>query len=124
MIGSQVAQWWREPEYTESTNEKQELLCSVGRTAAFVSEVLGQVRELLQDASPQRSFDRMFTVEQPGERKGILHNAWCFSLVSGEQLDIGRVVTGLLMWCGCECLAWDQLTRPIFPPSLITVCGV
>ncbi|CDJ70231.1 hypothetical protein, conserved, partial [Eimeria necatrix] len=88
-------------------------LCCVGATAVLRVELTGSSCEALLDTGASRSFINPKTVQRLQLRMRRLPEEHRFTVATGEQLSIDRVVTGLTMWCGDTRFSRDFLVRRV-----------
>ncbi|CDJ66789.1 hypothetical protein, conserved [Eimeria necatrix] len=91
--------WWREISAKESCNQGRALRY-VGATAVLRVELAGSSCEALLDTDASTSFISPKTVERLQLRVRRLPEEHRFTVATGEQLRIDRVVTGLTIRCG------------------------
>ncbi|CDJ64731.1 hypothetical protein, conserved [Eimeria necatrix] len=104
--------WWRETSTKESSNQGG-ALCYVGATAVLRVELAGTSCEALLDTSASRSFINPKTVARLQLRVRRLPEEHRFTVATGEQLRIDRVVKGLTTQCGHARLSGDCLVGPV-----------
>ncbi|CDJ62829.1 hypothetical protein ENH_00027370 [Eimeria necatrix] len=116
-----IPHWWREISAKESCNQGG-ALCYVGAKAVLRVELAGSSCEALLDTGASRSFIKSKTVERLQLRVRRLPKEHRFTVATGEQLRIDRVVTGLTMWSGYVRFSGDFFVVPV-PYDLVVGLG-
>ena len=104
--------WWRET-YMKESYDQGGALCCVGATAVLRVELVGSPCEALLDTGASRSFISPRTVERLQLKVRMLPREHRFTVATGAQLRIDRVVTGLTLWCGHARFSGDFLVGPV-----------
>ncbi|CDJ67532.1 hypothetical protein ENH_00037600, partial [Eimeria necatrix] len=107
-----VPHWWRETCRKESYDQGG-ALCCVGATAVLRVELAGSPWEALSDTGASRSFISPKTVERLQMKVRRLPEEHRFTVATGAQLRIDRVVTGLTLWCGHVRFSGDFLVGTV-----------
>ncbi|CDJ63238.1 hypothetical protein ENH_00037350 [Eimeria necatrix] len=107
-----VPHWWRETCMKES-NDQGGALCCAGATAVLRVELAGSPCEALLDTGVSRSFISPTLVERLQLKVRRLPTEHMFTIATGAQLRIDRVVTGLTLWCGHTRFSVDDLVGPV-----------
>ena len=74
-------------------------MCCAGATAVLRVELAGSPCEAVLDSGAPKSFISPKTVERLQRKVRRLPKDHRFTVATGKQLRIDRVVTGLTMWC-------------------------
>lgn len=107
-----MPQWWRET-CAKNTYNQGEASRYVGATEELRVECVGSPYEALLDTGASKSFISPKTVKRLQLKVRRLPEEHRFTLATGEQLPIDRVVTELTMWCGDARFSGDFLVWPI-----------
>ncbi|CDJ62243.1 hypothetical protein ENH_00009170 [Eimeria necatrix] len=107
-----VPHWWRET-CTKESYDQGGALCCAGATAVLRVELAGSPCETLLDTGASRSFISPKIVERLQLKVRRLPKEHRFTVDTGAQLRIDRVVTGLTLWCGHTRFSEDVLVGPV-----------
>ncbi|CDJ69408.1 hypothetical protein ENH_00068190 [Eimeria necatrix] len=107
-----VPHWWRETCMKESYDQGGALCCA-GATAVLRVELVGSLCDALLDTGASRSFISPKLVERLQLKVRRLAKEHRFTIATGAQLRIDRVVTGLTLWCGHTRFSGDFLVGPV-----------
>ncbi|CDJ67621.1 hypothetical protein, conserved [Eimeria necatrix] len=104
--------WWRQT-YMKESYDQGGALCCAGATAVLRVELAGSPCEALLDTGASRSFISPKIVERQQQKVRRLPKEHRFTVATGAQLRIARVVTGLTLWCGHARFSGDSLVGPV-----------
>ncbi|CDJ68060.1 hypothetical protein ENH_00047390, partial [Eimeria necatrix] len=107
-----VPHWWRET-CTKESYDKGGALCCAGATAVLRVVLVGSPYEALLDTGASRSFINPKIVERLQLKVRRLPKEHRFTIATGAQLRIDRVVTGLTLWCGHTRFSGDFLVGSV-----------
>ncbi|CDJ62306.1 hypothetical protein ENH_00012560 [Eimeria necatrix] len=107
-----VPHWWRET-CTKESYDQGGALCCAGETAVLRVELAGSPYKALLDTGASRSFISPKIVERLQLQMRRLPKEHRFTIATGAQVRIDRVVTGLTLWCGHTRFSGDFLVGPV-----------